>query len=389
MAGTGIRLPSFGTTQEELTVTNVKQSDKPSTLAEFVLLAVRGIHNGRPGPKHLPRFAHELPAARRFSYDTSMLNAIMKTNNIDTEEIIGQLTRSSFPFDKLWIEGPTFLRNHGKQNETDFHTTRVGMLVFTHQQESQFQFLMVREYLVPPDILLRSAGLKALHDMNAKELSMFPPIVDRKVIDSEIDMPVSVSPTIGVCLDEELLLEKLADHERESEALPFGWEGSHVIDDLYDTASFLARLFVLLSSDHIANNFRAKHPNDGKDAQVLLRKNATRKQLKLPPILPVKPIKIDIAEPNRKALNSGNPKKICALLGWTSVRRSKPITSKYGVVFRRREHDRRIPKDEDRRKAAREILSSDAHLTLEIRENRPVKVHQSDASAQSLPSSRP
>jgi hypothetical protein len=83
--------------------------------------------------------------------------------------------------------------------------------------------------------------------------------------------------------------------------------------------------------------------------------------------VPLQPIVIDVSGDVATALKSNNAEQIRLLLGITSVRRSKPITSKHGVVFTRQPHERRIVAPIDRREVERQLTSRSDELRGTIR----------------------
>jgi hypothetical protein len=61
------------------------------------------------------------------------------------------------------------------------------------------------------------------------------------------------------------------------------------------------------------------------------------------------------------------------LLGWTSVRRSKPILKKDGTYFTRDPHDRRIAAPVDRRNIDRTLKAGYPSVTIAFEDGRAVQ----------------
>lgn len=80
--------------------------------------------------------AAELPGAKKFSYDHSLLELTRRTQALRTEEIIGQVGVTKLPFDKLWIEGPPPV-----VIAQDF-PLRIGALVTRQPKDEGFAFTL-------------------------------------------------------------------------------------------------------------------------------------------------------------------------------------------------------------------------------------------------------
>lgn len=276
--------------------------------------------------------AAELPGAKRFSYDHSLLELTRRTRALATEEIIGQVGVTKLPFDKLWIEGPPPV-----VIAQDF-PLRIGALVTRRPKDEGFAFTL------------------AFTAHKADRVTSF-------------DVTTKVGKN-GITFDEEKLLHviSLPQPDRQSDA-------SRIIDLYYLTADFLARGFVALGSQKIMPpGYGTVTPQMEAEDKKVFGQNQLRAQMKRPPRYPLRPIIIDLTALDARLREDSDAKLVRQLLGWTAVRRSKPIISKHGTVFTRQPHDRRIPAAEDRRDAARVLRSGNNDVTLAVEAGRPVQV---------------
>ncbi len=276
--------------------------------------------------------AAAMPGAKRFSYDHSLLELTRRTRALATEEIIGQVGVTKLPFDKLWIEGPPPV-----VIAQDF-PLRIGALVTRQPKDEGFSFTL------------------AFTAHKADRVTSF-------------DVTTKVGKN-GITFDEEKLLQviSLPQPDRRSDA-------SRIIDLYYLTADFLARGFVALGSQKIMPpGYRTMTPQMVAEDKKVFEQNQLRAQMKRPPRYPLRPIIIDLTALDARLREESDAKLVRQLLGWTAVRRSKPIISKHGTVFTRQPHDRRIPAAEDRRDAARVLQSGNNDVTLAVEAGRPVQV---------------
>lgn len=293
--------------------------------------------------------AASLSTAKKFAYDIPLKELVHSTRQLDTEDMIGQLSHTTFPFDKMWFEGPTPLIEGPS-------ALRLGALVAANQDDGSFTLRYVHEsYYIPEKDPHIEIGRRAAFC-----------VLDGKSVYS---IPIAIKVSMdGIKFDEDKLLSFLFGMEKVDKAFDNTGDMSNNIDHIYKTADFFTRMFVVMSSENVPNNF--KHPKT-KHELDFEAKNKRRMQMGKLPILETTPITIDLAQASPGLLNPQTPKETRQLLGWTSVRRSKEIVSKYGKIFRRKAHERRIAAPVDRRDAAREITSSNPNLGLEIRNERP------------------
>lgn len=314
---------------------------------------------GKDARYSLRPIADALPNVKRFSYTASTLDAIYQTGEIKTEKMLAQLNNCSFPFERFWIEGPSFLKNHNQINEKQRESARLGVLVETNKETHSFRFMLAHDLL------------NFDHTIELIEKKYNTTMFHVNGVHIRCDFPdyVSVSPE-KIDLNDDKLLAKLLSYEAASEksGISFRSDNDLLIDDLCATADFLTRFFVLLSSNSIPNNLKSATDEQSKD---LTRCNNKRKNKGKLPLLPISPIIIDLSLNNQGAVNPYKIRKIQQLLGWTSVRESKPITSKYGRTFSRAAHDRRIPAPVDRRTAPY-IVTATKPIDLVLEPTRPV-----------------
>ncbi len=276
--------------------------------------------------------AVELPGAKRVSYDNSLLELTRRTRALALEEIIGQVGVTKLPFDKLWIEGPPPVLI-----AQDF-PLRIGALVTRQPKDEGFAFT-----------LAFTAHKK-----------------DRV---TSFDVMTRVGKN-GITFDEDKLLQVISMPQPNRQSDP-----SRIIDLYYLTADFLARSFVALGSQKIMQQgYGAVSPQIETEDKKVYAQNQLRARMKRPPRYPLRPITIDLTALDARLRSDSDAKVVRQLLGWTAVRRSKPIISKHGTVFTRQPHDRRIPAPEDRRDAARVLRSGKNDVTIAVEAGRPVQV---------------
>lgn len=276
--------------------------------------------------------AAELPSAKRFSYDHSLLELTRRTQALQTEEIIGQVGVTKLPFDKLWIEGPPPV-----VIAQDF-PLRIGALVTRQPKDGGFAFTLA--------FTAHQADRVTSFDVTTR-------------VDKE-----------GIKFDEDKLLQVISLPQPNRTSDP-----SRMIDLYYLTADFLARGFVALGSQKIMQSgFGVVTPQTEAEDRKVFAQNQLRSQMKRPPRYPLRPIIIDLTALDARLREESDAKLVRQLLGWTAVRRSKPIISKHGTVFTRQPHDRRIPTPEDRRDAARVLRSGDSDVAFAMEAGRPVQV---------------
>ena len=340
-----------------------KENTLPDTLAEFVLLvSKRGKSRAHDT---LKRVAREIPFIPRLGWTSKFVEIAHSTKSIETEEIIGQLPRASFPFDKFWVEGPTFLTNHDQRFGDTLDQVRVGAYVEADQENNRFKFILIKELLHAEDNW-KSAGLskhpEAIYSINNVSVVC------------EFDDFTTVSPEVGVDLNEDKLLDQLGVYQQAVDMLAsrgFIMKGiEKIIDDHYIAADFLSRFFVLLYSDRAKNNLEQVK---SQDLSELHAKNRRLMKAGGLPRVPVAYVTIDISEEDTATLQTDKPNLIRRLLGWTLVRRSKEILSKYGVIFRRKPHERKIPSPADRRMAMKVVDASEP-VELSLEGDRPALI---------------
>lgn len=276
--------------------------------------------------------AAALPGAKRFSYDHSLLELTRRTRALALEEIIGQVGVTKLPFDKLWIEGPPPV-----MVAQDF-PLRVGALVTRQPKDEGFSFTL------------------AFTAHKTDRVTSF-------------DVRTRVGKN-GITFDEDKLLQVISLPQPDRQSDP-----SRIIDLYYLTADFLARSFVALGSQKIMpQGYGAATPQTEAEDKKIFAQNQLRAQMRRPPRYPLRPIIIDLTALDARLREESDAKLVRQLLGWTAVRRSKPIISKHGTVFTRQPHDRRIPAPEDRRDAARVLRSGDNDVSIAVEAGRPVQV---------------
>jgi hypothetical protein len=301
-------------------------------------------------PDALVAAAAALPMMKRHSYDRAFDQLVETTRPMPTDEVIGQLANVSLPFDKFWLEGPVA------------SSKRIGFLIEADQATKGFSFQSFGE----------------VDSMNGRMLGF-----GKRALMTD-GMKITVSPTDGIKFDEDGLvngleaLQKLqVDMQKMRSTKGMGQydfgEASEKIDHVYAMADGIARALMVLGSDRIPNNFQ---PAKTKEDLMLEDKNRRRMAMKRLPILPVSEIKIDVSKVNPKFFKTDSAADVRLLLGWTSVRRSKEIISKYGKKYTRKPHDRKIAADVDRRDAVREITSSVPGVVVEVVAGRPTQVRK-------------
>ena len=333
--------------------------ENPYSLAK--LITVCGNKKGARFNAAYRKIASDLPTTKRFSYSNDFLEAVKNTGAIEIEEMLGQLHKSSFPFDRFWIEGPSFLHpaEHCLSDPAFVDRMRIGAFVEADQKTNTFNFLLVT------NMFKTQAYTDVLNEMAAMGTLIYNPLTGFENDELPIcyySTPVSVSPE-GIDLKDDALLDLLLLTDDEinnlNKKFPNSIKGGDpnqdkFIDTIYSVADFLTRFFVLLSSESIPHNLQKAAKEQTVDLPGINKNRAKKGKA---PLMSVTPITIDISKAAQQVFLSNNQKKIRTLLGWTTVCRSKPITSKYGRVFTRKEHDRRIPKDEDRRQAGYEVTA--------------------------------
>jgi hypothetical protein len=295
-----------------------------------------------------------LPGCKKLEYNQAVCDLVDKTRSVDIEEILPQLQHVSFPFDQFWIEGPP----HTIYKNTS--TRRHGYLVSSNQDEQSFQFQLFYEIEMAAD------RFQILKDGNSPFLR-----INEKTYPSYDSTP-SVTMD-GINLDESVLeeVEKYAEARRtKGTAIGISSDPDKaltLIDELFNAADFLARLFTVMSALKIQPEM---HPEEVYQQERL--SNLRRLREKFPPKLTVRPIPIDLTKIDTASFNPQSQKELRELLGWTSVRRSREIVSKHGKIFRRKPHDRRIAAPEDRRNAVRQLTAGETGLTLALGKGAPI-----------------
>jgi len=183
-------------------------------------------------------------------------------------------------------------------------------------------------------------------------------------------LPIRISPD-GIEFDEDsfvdLLIKSEENRKRTKKQFPDIMKNSiplydSKVDNIYAIADFLTRFFIVLNSPNITSNIHhacaeQKRNNNSKVNNKRIKKGKI-------PITNVSPIIIDLSMHNKKSLESDAIKVKRELLGWTKVRRSKPIISKYGKIYTRKPHDRRIAAPVDRRNVTRVVTAKPKDFSL-------------------------
>ncbi len=299
--------------------------------------------------------AASLPFIKRISYDGSVIPLVAATNALATEEVVGRLAYTTFPFDKFWVEGPYITEGATKPG-----TNRIGYLIEADQKKQEFTFQSMMEL----DHLGQSKRGNGL------------------VADG---VPIRVSAKDGILFDEDKFLASLealddvitrktrAAFLRNEPLPPPRPEVSRRIDHIYEVAEGITRLLVVLGSERVPSNFaQAKVA----DTAEMAARNRRRQAKGKTPDLSTDAITIDLTRLNPRFLTANTEKEARILLGWTSVQRSKEIVSKHGKRFRRNPHDRRIPAPVDRRDATRELIASNPDVTVVVSAERPQLVRR-------------
>jgi len=318
----------------------------------------------------LQAMADRLPCIKRLNYRESLASFADKMSLLDPEEVIGQLTHASFPFDELWLEGV-------QPGEVSDNRCRWGFLVTADQAKKEFTFRYVFESDGDPDALPSIDGLKLSEAYMAATaaVSKRDPIhfvQNGKILDSLI-IPITVSPQ-GISFDEDKHSKGLARIASSMQVLLDGENAvSHVTSAwsniVFLAADFLARIFVVLGSDAFPKDGSLKKTQEELASES---QNKSRMRMNRPPVLSTHPIGIDVTKMPKERVEPQTPIEVRQLLGWTSVRRSKEIISKNGVRFTRKPHDRRILAHVDRRRVDYELTARRQDVTLEIQDGRPV-----------------
>lgn len=325
-----------------------KRTTNPQSRAEFNI-GLKTLEFGF-NPDALVAAAAALPTIKRHSYDQAFDQLVETTRPMPTEEVVGQLANVTLPFDKFWLEGAAGL------------SKRVGFLIEADQATKGFTFQSFGE----------------VDSMNGHHFGF-----GKRGLMTD-GMKITVSPTEGIKFDEDGLVRGLeamqklqVDMQKMRNAKGLGQydfgDAADKIDHVYALADSIARTLMVLGSDRIPNNFN----NTKTIADLTLEaKNRRRIAMKRLPMLPVSEIKIDVSKVNPKFFKTTTSEDVRLLLGWTSVRRSKEIISKYGKKYTRKPHDRKIVPDVDRRDAVREITSTVPGIAVEVVAGRPTQIRK-------------
>lgn len=319
----------------------------------------------------------------------SACHAVIERTSEDTvvEEILGQLKTIRLPFSSIWVEGqaPDNVINTipVRKAVTPDHARRIvrfgalltqegayiNICAFPSIKYSSNDLAYFRDLMLP--------SFKSLMPFGMKEDDLLLMAMDsmmKKGGGCTPCMPaihLQLHPDAGITFDEE---KTIRDMEKIESFLNSGFrsglknsigEASDLVDRGYFLGEHIARMLIVLNAT--ARSPDILQPDIEDDAQK--RKNLERKRLNRPPILDLRPIDIDVTR--LEALKNAPGGLIQKLLGWTSVRRSKPIISKYGKIFTRKEHERRIRKAEDRREAVRIMQATKQVIGLSLESYRP------------------
>ena len=372
-----------------MTRTRIDNSDSLAKLVTQCAPFNRKIFNPPIG-----EIADALLHVKRFSYSNAFLDAVKDTGEVPIEEMLGQLKNTSFPFKEFWVEGPFFLPVHKKNiamTGPDGRPKRLGLLVRTDKENKSFTFTFVEEIFPTADDFRKLEMIRRANTHGQYDHAVFH-CENRASVNCCNEVPVRVSPE-GIDIGKADLLERFS--KQEAAISPYidknpelyeklNASNLALLNSLHALADFLTRFFVLLGADRFPNNVVAASAEQAVDLKDINKKRMKSGKV---PLLPVSPIVIDISQTDRKVFRTGSIKKIRQLLGWTTVRESKPITSKYGRVFTRKEHDRRIPADEDRRNAIREVTAKKpVKLVIDQENARPVLIPSKKGTNGSTPS---
>ena len=267
--------------------------------------------------------AQFISTSKRFSYDIDFLDAVRSTKSVGLDEVMAAGRVVGLPFDRIWIEGllPGFKKGdplvRGGIN-------RHGMIVQALPNNEGFEFTTISGLNGDP-VLLDS--------MKVAGRPMIPNIRGEYALHSRQVCRMSFETGLEI-LDRPYAAERMTS-EQEKSVLDFE-KGEATVNMLNATAEFLTRSFAMLGSGVVQHNVRfSETPEDRKSERQLRDAN----RLRAFPRVPLQPIVIDVSGDVATALKSNNAEQIRVLLGITSVRRSKPITSKHGVVFTRQPHE--------------------------------------------------
>ena len=313
------------------------------------LVMLGALHHPNQAQKNLLRpFARRIPHVKRISIDDKAVNAANGTRDLEAEEIIGHLMGDHLPFDALWIDGPIVSYNRPVHPDERFgaiiEKTSTGFNANVVYITSTYRLSQTN---IHPNVL----GLS-----------------HKDHVISGSGTTISVCNERGIIFEEEKLIESISYVENIlSKERDKNYQGAiQIIEESYRDADFLSRLFILLGSPTLKGSVDFQRTKSEIESD---RKILTRANMGASPKAGTSPIPIDLSKLGRQVLAKGTEKEKRLLLGWTDVRRSREIISKYNVRFRRKPHDRKIPADEDRRNSWRAVTSSDPDLRLELGEN--------------------
>jgi hypothetical protein len=300
-----------------------------------------------------------LPGCKKLEYNKAVCDLVDKTRSVDTEEILAQLNHVSFPFDRFWVTGPSFSIGEAKFGKE----SRLGFLVDADQKTASFKFSCYFEEQVD---YLRQKYVEQFFKNKGRP----SPFINGNYYAIYDSMPLVTPEKID--LDVGLMEEIESFDASRTKAASLGYQGAAggndliLVDKFFNAADFLVRLFTVMSALNIQPEM---HPDEVYQQERL--SNLRRQRNKFPPKLTVRPILIDITKVDAASFDPQSQKELRQLLGWTSVRRSREIVSKYGKIFRRKPHDRRIAAPEDRRNAVRQLTAGETGSTLALSKGAP------------------
>jgi len=328
----------------------------PHALADLLLLK-NGVFIEHPEyAKDFVSTAHKIIGAQKYIYDDNTFAAVERTSSLETEEILGNLDKISFPFDRLWIIG----------RSPDNDRLLSCFLVETDSDTHSFKFRNFY-YFDENDGYFNDKGEVVQYDLQGRE---------KKDGIAALGKSLVTVDSQGIHFDEDALMHgferngeifKLSPDKIPLDALPQLEDFMlSEIDSIHQNADFLARLFVVMGA--------SSNPVPLTDKKLLdeeVRSNRSRLRDKFPVKLITGFMKIDLSLPGYEN-KTPTAKQMRTLLGWTNVRRSKPITSKYGKVFTRKPHDRRIPSPVDLRGRDRVVTVGNPESSLSTSPDRPI-----------------
>jgi hypothetical protein len=319
-----------------------------TNLADRILVTAKRTRDERE-KKLLAPIAQALlsPSVKKVSFGPSLIELVERTQLIEPEEIIGHIKPDYLPFDQIWMEGPPFKIGDkflGENND------RCGALITADHERKQFSFRMIAEESSAPDMKFdyeRGGRRFPWHIHGGKSLTL------------HADITTTVCSERGILLDEDAIFHQLEKNRKftRSYGSKVGIEAEDLslIDVYHFAGDFFARSFLTMGSPVVPHTM-----NWQKSAAEVAADRKSRERLRAngEPRTMLDPIDIDLARVSPRVSFTSAKEVLRELLGITDVRRSRDIISKYGIVFNRKAHERRIAAEVDNRGKTRHLHAS-------------------------------